>query len=850
VSLLVDRLERIKMTRRDFIKTAAFTAAALSIPTGGLKLIESLAETQTESKTTTVASGVTLPQYIPTNCGMCGGGCGIKVGVINGRPVGAVPIEGHPQPGLCGRAASLPWIYDNPLRLKKPMKRVGERGEGNFQEVSWEQALNEIAAKLKEIVSKYGYKSVAITYHDVCSYETSIFTYLLGTPNAVQHVSTCHLAGSIARANVLGVAGPTLVDPDYENASYLLLVGRSLSTGIMGQVKRARSNSKLRIVVVDPRMPELSFGNAEWIPIIPGTDPAFVLSLINVVIEEGLYDSRFLQKYTNAPFLIKQDGKPLTEADLKDGGSPTLYMVYDSLTSSLAPYNKASQPALSYEATVTLKDGSTVNVKTAFQMLRERASQYSPSDASKITGVDPDTIRRIAREFALYHGVADDTWYAAKNGNEYDAVKGLLILNALVGNIDAIGGLVFQEATGFPSMVTLVQTPDGKTVAKTVYGATMPQEMLGDATQKRVDQLKYKLTLGTFDAVLDAILKDDPYPIRALFIIGTTPILRDMNASKVIQAYKKLDLVVFINVLYQDDADYADYILPDTIFMERQEFISTKWTAHAAVQLSRKVVEPPEDSDPREAFWTMFEIARRAFPERAYALGWKDEYSDYSKYEEEFAPKVIDSKLTAVANKWGIDKDYLRSNLESNGFFILKKKSYYSKPYKSSLGTPSGLVEIYPLSALASGLDPLPKYVPPVYTIPRNPNEFYLVNSKSPMVSVTATILEPAKFLEDRTIWINPIDAARLGIRDGDLVQVESLDLPGIKAVAEVRITNRVREGVLYTRAQTGGRRASRLVAMKHFSTAGINPDYLAKDSPLPIIGAGATNSSVRLTKL
>ncbi|MGC8678248.1 MAG: molybdopterin-dependent oxidoreductase [Fervidicoccaceae archaeon] len=151
--------EKIKLTRRDFLKTAAFTALALSIPSGGLKLLESLTESEALSEQAPT-SAQPLPAYIATSCGMCGGACGIKVGILNNKPVAAVPIEGHPQPGLCGRAAMLPWLYDNALRLKKPMKRVGNRGEGSFQEIPWDQALNEIASKLKEIVSKYGYTSL------------------------------------------------------------------------------------------------------------------------------------------------------------------------------------------------------------------------------------------------------------------------------------------------------------------------------------------------------------------------------------------------------------------------------------------------------------------------------------------------------------------------------------------------------------------------------------------------------------------------------------------------------------------------------------------------------------------
>ncbi|MEM0197362.1 MAG: molybdopterin-dependent oxidoreductase [Fervidicoccaceae archaeon] len=834
------------MTRRDFLKSAAFTALALSIPTGGLKLLESIAET--EAGSSALKTSTPIPSYVPTSCGMCGGNCGIKIGVLDGKPVGVVPIEGHPQPGTCGRCSSLPWLYDNPLRLKRPLKRIGSKGEGKLEEISWDQALSEIASKLKDIVSKYGYRSIAITYHSCWAGYFPLYAYLLGTPNIVQHVSMCHVPGTVARMHIFGVGGPMAVDPDYENASYLLLIGRSVSTGVMGQIKRLRNNSKVRIVVIDPRMPEIGFGDVEWVPIIPGTDAAFLLSMINVIIEEGLYDATFLKKYSNAPFLIKPDGSPLREADVKEGGSSTVYMVYDSASGSIAPHTSASSPDLMYSGTVTLKDGSSLQVKTAFLLLKERASQYSPEMAEGITGVEAEKIRRIAREFAIYHGVADDTWYAAKNGNDYDAVRSILILNALVGNIDAVGGLIFQEAAGVPSILTIT-TSGGKRYAQTVYGAKMPEDMFANAADKRVDQLKYPLTLGTFDAVMDAIIKGDPYPIKALFVIGTAPMHRDMDLNKVIKAYENLELMVFINILYQDDVDYADYVLPDTTFMEREDVFSTAWTPHAVVQKTNKVLDPPADADPRDVLWVMFEIARRAFPERAYALGWSDDYADYSKYKTNFVPMVQNSVISGVASKWNIPVDVLKAQLQSNGFYILKKKSYYSRPYKTPLGTPSGKVEIYSLSALGSGLDPLPKQSPPSYTLPSASNEFYLVNAKGPLTSQQATILEPAKYLDDRTVWMNPEDASRLGIRDGDTIELESLDIPGVKAQCEVRLTTRVRKGVLYVYAQTGGRIGKWLLNMKHFSTQGINPEAFAAAKVTPIIGAGTANSTVRVRR-
>ncbi|MEM1640180.1 MAG: molybdopterin-dependent oxidoreductase [Acidilobaceae archaeon] len=653
---------------------------------------------------------------------------------------------------------------------------------------------------------------------------------------------------TLARRACLAAGGPPTVEPDLKNASYLLLVGRTYTTANMGHVSWLRSNDKVRVVYVGPRMAEIAFGDVEWVPIKPATDVAFVLSLIHVIIEEGLYDADFLKKYTNAPFLIKPDGRPLVEADIREGGGTAVYLVYDNRTRTLEDHTKAVDPSLTYSGKVTLRDGTEITVTTAFNLLRERAAKYKPEEAEKITGVPATTIRRIAREFALYRGVADDTWYISKNGNDYDDVRAILVLNALVDNIDKPGGLCYAESARFPSIIT-VRTIGGKRYAETVYGARMPEELFGDVGALRVDRAKYRLTVSSFDAVLDAIIREDPYPIKALFLIGTSPIMRDMNTKKVIEAYNKLELLVVIDVLPQDDVDYADYVLPDTIFLERDEITSTKWTLHASVQVQNKAIDPPEGYDVRDALWIIFEIARRAFPERASALGWSEAYADYKRYEEEFLHKLDESIISRLATAWGLSVETLVRELSDKGYYVLKRKEYCVRPYRTALGTPSGKVEIYSLTALANGLDPLPDYrPPPAYTLPTAPDEFYLVNGKGPLTSVHASLMEPMKYLGDRSVWMNPKDAERLGIRDGDLVELEGIDT-NVESVARVKVTNRVREKVLFVYSQTGSRR-SRLLPQNHFSREGINPNSFAKGYVIPIVGGATSNSSVRVRKL
>ncbi|MFN4046560.1 MAG: molybdopterin-dependent oxidoreductase, partial [Acidilobaceae archaeon] len=335
----------MKNSRRDFIKISTIAALAI-LGTKSYDLVVSKKLSESLLLQEAPVAGLKL---VKTFCGMCGALCGINVGVDgDGRPRVVFPIKGHPQQGLCGRSASTPWLWDSPLRLRKPMVRVGERGEAKFREVDWDTALNGIASKLKEIVEKYGHKAIAITHHDAWTYYMSLFSYLFGTPNVVSHVGMCHASGTVARGHVLGAGGPPTIDPDYENTSFLLLVSRTLSTASMGAVHRAMTNEKLEIVVVDPRMPEVGFGDVKWIPIIPGTDAAFALSIIHVLLEEGLYNVDFLKKYSNAPFLIKPDGKPLTEADIVEGGDAKKYLVFDGKDKQVKDHRAAVDPDLWY----------------------------------------------------------------------------------------------------------------------------------------------------------------------------------------------------------------------------------------------------------------------------------------------------------------------------------------------------------------------------------------------------------------------------------------------------------------------------------------------------------------------
>lgn len=136
-----------------------------------------------------------------------------------------------------------------------------------------------------------------------------------------------------------------------------------------------------------------------------------------------------------------------------------------------------------------------------------------------------------------------------------------------------------------------------------------------------------------------------------------------------------------------------------------------------------------------------------------------------------------------------------------------------------------------------------------MYTKPKAPNECYLANGKDDMISVHFAFTPNAKYLADRAVWMNPKDAERLAIKDGDEIELEGID-DSFRARARVRVINRVKDGVLFTCAQIGGRKSSLITDQFAFLRAGVNPEWLATGKIEPVVGSAPTDSTVRVRRV
>ncbi|MBF0457225.1 MAG: molybdopterin-dependent oxidoreductase [Nitrospirae bacterium] len=318
---------------------------------------------------------------IPTQCQGCGANrCGIYVYVKDGR---VWKVEGNPKTynnagTVCPRGhAYIKELY-NPDRIKQPLKRTAE---GKYEPVSWEQAFSEISAKLNLIIMDNGPQPVFWLQYPMANMPLAFrFMHALGSPNTVTHGSTCFTARNAAFNATCG----GLPDNDLKNSRYIILVGRNPAGGVKLQQIRDIADAKrqgARLVVLDPRHSETAAIADDWIAVKPATDLAFLLAMLNVIIEEGLYDHQFVGEHT---------------------------VGFDSLRDSIVTYPPEWAEKI-----------CDIPKETIYRIAREFASR-----------------KPRALIHRGYHGGYGSGYY-----NSFQTARAVAILNAVIGNYEQVGGL-------------------------------------------------------------------------------------------------------------------------------------------------------------------------------------------------------------------------------------------------------------------------------------------------------------------------------------------------------------------------------------------------------------------------
>lgn len=668
--------------------------------------------------------------------------CGISALVEDGK-VTDVRAADYPVPGyenrICLMGRSRVEYQYHPDRLLKPLKRVGERGSGKWEEISWDEAIALFVEKQKSITEKYGSKAVIFS-------QGSGSNALLNRGSPVRYAALTG-ATSIGSGGIdygvakglepmFGVSATSYGAPignalqDTKNSKLTIIWGHNpVVTRSVDHLplKEARKTGT-KLICIDPVNSETAKLSDEWISLRPGSDGALALALVHEIICHDLYDESFLLAHTNMPFLVNsQTGSLLREADIVTNGSDE-DVVWCTNAQAFIKVSEAEAPELNLSRQVQLADGSETHVASVFNLVEKIAADYAPAEAEKITEVDQNIIKRLAREFAqsapaaIRIGFGVDRWYNADLTG-----RAIATISTLCGYVGLAGGGVslIEGHQSVPVRGSNFYSPDGK--------------------------------LPEFMSIMEAdvaVQQGTPYPIRMECITaGNFYSQFKPNRGRVLTEYlEKLEFVTVIDHFMTDTAKYADLVLPSATIFERTDAVADRF-----IQLQQKIVEPLGEAR------SDFQIFR-AFAEE-YGIG---EY--FEKSEEEYLDAMFDTDSPLM-------KDV---NIER----LKKEKVIFPWPHDRpfvgfedrNFPTESGRIEIYTESILNYGAE-LPYFKEPLEATPKNPlfkkYPLILLSSHSRYrIHSTFANMETVRAKEPEPLLrIHPNDAARRGIEDGSVVE-------------------------------------------------------------------------------
>ena len=661
----------------------------------------------------------------------------------------------EPQYRACLRGrAYRRYIYD-PNRLKYPMRRTGERGEGKFERISWDEALETIAAQLKRVKETYGAHANIL----LCSlgdygylHNGGLIDRLLVKLGGYTGVygTLSNEATVFASRIIYGGGEPTTSSRESLFSSRLIVLWgwNPVVTRQYGKMPYFMSQLReagIRIVSVDPKYCETAALIADqWIPIRPGTDAAMLVAMAYVIIAENLQDTAFLDKYT-------------------------------------VGFNEFKRYVLGDE------DGIP----------------KTPSWAETITDVPAATIVSLAREYATAKPAAImDGWAPARTAYGEQFNRLLATLSAMTGNLGIRGGSAGVGSTGGP----VPPFDPGKFVSLHMTGGRNPVDL---AAPLRKDSLEYWKRRRERSAptrarghyyfggpsaaylcrvrVADAILRgrEGGYPsdYKLLYMVTVNYVNQYPDTNKIIQALKKLEFVVVQEQFMTANAKFADILLPQCTVAERNDL--TIGNLDPFYGYMKKVIDPLGESR------SQFEIATGL----AAKLGIAD--LDY-RSEEEW--------LREVVKGWKAIKDY--DTFKDQGICKMEVPKHYiaferhiNDPEHNPFLTPSRKIEIYSQTLADMGnpnLPPVPKYIETWESL----NDPLAKNYPLQLITTHFLRRTHSKFdtnpwlreLEAQAVWINSEDASSRGVQDGDMVRVFN---DRGQTVLPARVTERIMLGVV-----------------------------------------------------
>lgn len=790
----------LKITRRDFLKA-----------TGGLTITAALSTALSRSRRSLTQIHAAVPDYdtvheeqvVPSVCLLCPSGCGMWARVVDGR---LVKLEGSPlHPinlgALCPKGQSAPELLYNPDRVQGPLRRIGGRGEGKWEPINWETALSLVAERLGKLRDEGHPERFAFLYGETRGQMRDLisrFTQAVGSPNAVSHDSLNIEAAKLAHLLTQGIYD--LMAYDLENTNYLLSFGGSLLEAgrfvqrfVSGYAYTRRGRPERgKVVIVDPRQGVSGAKADEWVPIRPGTDAALALGMAHVIISSSLVDRDFVENY-----------------------------------------------AFGYD---DWEDGAGVQHKGFKTLVLEN---YDLETVAEITGVPVGTIARLAGEFATNRPSV--AVVPCKGGLLNGSVNGLYTamaihaLNALVGNLEISGGVVAQRYPTCPGWPELPSDPiaeEGRQAERVDGAGTV-----------------YPLARHAYQAVANRVSQG--YPVEVLFLYDANPMFECPNGgARWVEALNQVDFIVSFSSFLDETAQFADLVLPDHTFLERWQDDFIEGLGYPGVALRQPVVEPVHNT--RNTADVLIELAHRlggavsvAFPWPNFlellqwrledvGVGWDTltELGVWVVPSYKFPNRGSDPWINEVV---GPD----RQRAPRDGYF-----DFFSRELLCLLqGADESTLQRLGIQARGDEVF-LPHYEPVTFNGDENEYPFvlnvvtlmslgpYTANANLPTLQEISGMAVGESW--DSWLEMNPEAAHHLGLRDGELVWVES---PFGQARTRIRLVPGLRPDVVNLPYNQGHRAVGRWAKDR-----GVNGLELMGPDTEPLAGLAAfTNTRVKV---
>ncbi|MEA1915053.1 MAG: molybdopterin-dependent oxidoreductase, partial [Campylobacterota bacterium] len=613
---------------------------------------------------------------VATLCEMCVNKCAALARVENGviTKLNPNPLFPKSKNMLCARGnAGIQSVYD-PDRLKYPMIRIGEKGEGKFKRVTWDEANDAIlngtdlfpgVGKILEEEEDNRSSFLFCAGEGMAEHTFKQFFGAFGSANWLNHASICLQTV----ASGYGVTIGAYPQSDLENAKYIIMAGANRAEAIvtpdtMDLFKRTKGRGA-KMICIDPRFSNTAAKADQWLAITPGTDLAFVLALTYVTFTEKLENKAYIEKFFNG-------------------------------------YEEYKESVLS--------------------------NKYTPEWAEPITGIKAKDIYKIAREFAAAAPKA--VYYPGRRStfakNDFQLRRAMAIFQGLHGAIDCKGGIVFGSklpVKPHEGLEPLYARAESRAVGK---------KKDAQKGEPGYDDCAVVSGGGSWLSWRNHFLEDkQPYKVRGMFCYKHNPMMNMPNSAKTAQMLKKMELVVTIDTMPSDTVMYADVVLPECTYLERTDPVKTFGGVEPSIAVRNKVIDPLYETKPvieildgltKVLAKPMFEITKKfdedvqeEIEDSSEAEVWAqfDLNLPFKHSQEELNHHAVSMYIGAAQklHKDGVfypkmDKFFKQTSANEHVYYPEKKKSY--SVAGGAPKTASGKVECVIASFAKKGIDPMP----------------------------------------------------------------------------------------------------------------------------------------------